>query len=153
MVANKAMEKISKNKVILGVVLIKIFNRSVTTVFGLLFEAFFWRLESNQVQISFIMNLTLVVSNVAGIFSGFLSKYIPIKSFAIVGTLCVSCGMMMTAYVSNYAVVILTYSLTVGIGIGLVTSSTFLAVMESFKENRLEAIAISSIGGVIGKRK
>lgn len=151
MVWNRVVEKFSTYKVIFAVIMIRIFNRSVTTVFGLLFEALFWRLKSTQVQISFILNLTLVISNVAGIVSGYLTKVISTKTFAVTGTLCVSLGLMMTAYVNNYVIVIFTYSLVVGTGIGLITVSTFLAVVESFADKKTEAIAISSIGGVIGE--
>lgn len=137
-------------KAIIGVVIIKIFNRSVTTVFGLLFEAFFWRLKSSQVEISFIMTSTLVISNFAGIFSGYLTQHVSTRTFAIIGTLCISCGLIVTSFVTSYAIVIVTYSLVVGIGIGLVTLSTFLGIVESFTERRTQAIAISSTGGVIG---
>jgi MFS family permease len=151
MVWGAVVEKFSYYKVIFAVIVIKIFNRSVTTVFGLLFEAFFWRLKSTQVEISLILNLTLVISNLAGIISGYLTRAVTTKTFAIAGTLFVSLGLMMTAYVSNFLVVIFTYSLTVGIGIGLVTVSTFLVIMEFFGDKSTEAVAISSIGGFVGE--
>jgi MFS family permease len=151
MVWSQIKEKFSTNKVIFAVILIRIFNRSVTTVFGLLFEALFWRLNSTQVQISLILNLTLVISNISGIIAGYLTKVITTKTLTVTGTFLVSIGLMMTSYVSNYAIVIFTYSVTVGIGIGLITVATFLAIMENFSENTTEAVALSSIGGVVGK--
>jgi MFS family permease len=141
---------ISNYKVVLGVIIIKIFNRSVTSVFGLLFEAFFWRLKSSQVEISSVMNATYVISNIAGIFSGFVTKFVSTRNIAIFGTLCVSFGLILTSFVSSFAAVIMTYSLLVGGGVGLVSISTFLAITDCFTEKRVQAVAISSAGGVVG---
>lgn len=137
-------------KCVFAVIIIRIFNRSVTNVFGLMFDEFFQNLKSSPLEISFVSNLTLVIYNFTGIFSGFLLKVIPVKIVTIVGTIFVSCGLMLTSLVSSFGAFIFTYSILVGIGIGLISISCLLAVVSCFKKERNRAVSISLMGSTIG---
>jgi MFS family permease len=142
--------KNSNIKVLIGVVVIKIFDKSLNQVFGLLFASFFERIKSSAVEISLVINLTLVISNFTGIVAGFVMKYLSPKSVAMFGTMCVSCGLLLSSLASSFSEIVVTYSVLVGTGIGLVGPATFMCIIASFSNNRTQAVALSSIGSVIG---
>lgn len=137
-------------KVVLGVIIIRIFNRSVTNVFGLMFDKFFKNLKASPLEVSFVSNLTLIVFNFTGIFAGFMLKTIPVKVVTVLGTLFVSGGLMLTTFVHTVGAIIFTYSILVGIGIGLISISCLLIVVSSFQKGRNQAVGLSLTGSTIG---
>jgi hypothetical protein len=84
------MRNVTGYKCVFAVIVIRIFNRSVTNVFGLLFYEYFEALNASPLEVSFVSNLTLIVFNLTGVLSGFLLKTVPIKTVTIFGTLFVS---------------------------------------------------------------
>jgi MFS family permease len=138
-------------KVVIGVIIIRIVNRSVLNVFGLMFERFFKTLKSSSLEISFVSNLTLIIFNSTGIFAGFLLKTIPIKFVTIFGTICVSFGLILTSLVNSLEEIIITFSVLVGFGLGFLSISSLLAVLKCFSpEKRNQAVSLSLSGSTIG---
>lgn len=138
-------------RVVLGVTIIKIFVRSITGIFGLLFGPLFEHFKSSEMEISMVMNLNLVLSNVAGLFVGFLTKLLSIRIIAFTGGLCVSFGLLMTSFASSLGEVFFTYSVMVGIGVGLVVPSCFLAIVTNFSTGQNQAVGFGMSGGLIGE--
>jgi MFS family permease len=146
-----ARKNIVGYKVVLGVIIIRIVNRSVPNVFGLLFERFFKKLKSSPLEISFVSNLTLIIFNFTGIIAGWMLKAIPIKLVTISGTLLVSCGIILTSFVHSFDSFVFTFSVIVGLGLGLLSISSLLAVLKCFDgAGRNQAVGISLTGSKIG---
>lgn len=156
-------------KVIFGVIIIRIFNRSVTNVFGLMFDKFFQGLKISPIRVSFVSNLTLIIFNFTGIFAGFALKFVSVKLVTVIGTLFVSGGLILTSvFAKSFAAIVFTYrylkikylisaiifefliSVLVGIGIGLISISCLLVVVSCFKKRRNQAVSISLTGSTIG---
>jgi MFS family permease len=58
---------------------------------------------------------------------------------------------MLTAFVSSFGAIIFTYSILVGIGIGLISISCLLAVLSCFEnQGRNQAVSISMTGSTFG---
>lgn len=138
-------------KVVIGVIIIKTFVHSITTVYGLLFQPFFKSLRSTEVEVSIVNNLCVALSNFSGILAGFMMKKISTKSVAISGCLCVTIGLVTTSFAKSLNIVLITYSAIVGIGLGLVVPACFIAVIDSFPTGRNQAVGVSMTGAMSGE--
>lgn len=138
-------------KVVLGVVIIGSLIRSISAVYGLLFEPYFKDLNASALDISTVMNFSIASSSFAGIVSGYLLKVISPRAVATSGCICVGIGLLMTSKVSDLGAVLITYSLLVGVGHGLVTPACFIAIVESHSSEKNRAVGLSNSGALLGE--
>lgn len=144
-------EKLTRYKVVLGVVIIKAFVHSISSIYGLLFESFFESFKASKLDIATVMNLNVAFSNFSGIVAGFLVKSVSSRNVAILGSFCVSFGLISTTLVTSFHAMLLTYSVIVGIGSGLVILACFIAIIDNFPTGKNKAVGISMTGGLIGE--
>lgn len=94
--------------VVLGSFVIKIFDQSLVFIFGFLYGFRFAELDFNQKQISLIMNLSNVFTNVSGWVIGIAMEYFSVRQVGMFGCLMISCGIMLSSLASTLTEFILT---------------------------------------------
>lgn len=133
--------------VVLGSFIMNVFNQSLVFIFGFLYGARFAELNFTQSQISLILNLSSVFTNLSGWFIGTAVELFSLRKVAIFGSLMISSGVTLSSFASNLSHFILTYGVMVGVGFGLMGSAAFLAVCSFFTErNRAVSLAMTGIG-------
>lgn len=106
----------------------------------MLFEPFF---EGNNESAQIVMNLFQFLSNLTIVLTGFLMKDLSAKHFVIIGSSITFLGLILTTFVTTVMQLILTFSIMIGIGIGLMNPAAFVAVLSCFTScKRTHAISI-----------
>lgn len=88
------------------------------------------------------MNLFLFLTNLTILATGFLMKDLSAKNFVIIGSTLTFLGLVLTAMVISFTQLILTFSILVGIGLGLLNPAAFVAVLSCFTCKRTYAVSI-----------
>jgi MFS family permease len=137
--------------VVFGATLINMFNQSLLSVFGLLFGGYFTALNESKVRIALVMNLSSTFLNLTGFLIGPLTKIFTKRKIAVTGCLLVSFGLMLSSITTSLNQVILTYSLCVGVGLGLLGPAIFISVSEYFTTRKSRAVALTMSGTGFGQ--
>lgn len=133
--------------VVLGSFIMNVFNQSLVFIFGFLYGARFAELNFTQSQISIILNLSSVFTNLSGWFIGIAVQFFSLRKVAVFGSLMISSGVVLSSFATNLSDFILTYGLMVGIGFGLIGSAAFLAICSYFSDrNKVISLAMTGIG-------
>jgi MFS family permease len=75
--------------------------------------------------------------------TGFLLKDLSAKHFVIIGSSMVCMGLLLTSVVvRNLGELIMTYSVFIGIGLGLINPAAFIAIFSCFQNSRKQAIGV-----------
>lgn len=137
--------------VVFGACLINATNQAVLSVFGLLFGPHFILLNESKSRIALVMNFSVLFLNLSGLMTGPLLKKFTSRQIAILGSSMVGFGLMLSSITSSLEQILLTYSFMVGIGLGLLTPSIFLAVSSYFTTKKSRAIALAMAGTGFGQ--
>lgn len=132
--------------VVFGALLINMLNRSLYSVFGLLFRPFFNSIDVSQSEIALVMNLTSFFESLASIFIGGILKFYTVRQVSVTACVLTSFGLMLSAFTVSVYQTILTFSVLAGIGFGLLNIITIVAVASYFTTNKTKAISFSSAG-------
>lgn len=116
-----------------------------------MFGTYFSALNESEIRIALVMNLSTAFLNLTGLITGPLMKNFPPRIVAITGSLLVSTGLMLTSMTSTLNQVIFTYSFLVGIGLGLIGPSIFIAVSSYFTTKKARAFGFSMAGTGLGQ--
>lgn len=112
---------------------------SLIPTFGILLEPFF---EGNNESAAIVMNLFLFLTNLTILATGFLMKDLSAKMFVIIGSSLTFLGLVLTSAVTSLIQLIFTFSITIGVGLGLLNPAAFVAVLSCFTCKRTYAISI-----------
>ncbi|CRK90395.1 CLUMA_CG004022, isoform A [Clunio marinus] len=137
--------------VVIGGLLINMFNQSILSLFGLIFGGFFNNLNASKVRIALVMNLCSVFLNLTGLITAPLLKIYSPRQIAVCGSLFASVGLMLSSLASELFHIIFTYSFMVGVGLGLITPSIFMAISPFFTTKKARAISMSMAGTGLGQ--
>jgi MFS family permease len=131
-----------------GAMIINATNQAVISVFGLLFEPYFTTLKESKTRIALVMNLSSVFLNLSGLMIAPLLKKFSPRQVAIAGCSLVGLGFMLSSQTTKLEQVLVTYSFMVGIGLGVLGPSIFLAITPYFttKKSRAMGLAMSGTG-------
>jgi MFS family permease len=105
----------------------------------MLFEPFF---EENKESAAILINLFLFLSNLTIIVTGFLMKDLSARHFVMLGSSLTFLGLVLTSLVTTLTQLIFTFSIMIGIGLGLLNPAAFVAVLSCFTCRRTYAISI-----------
>ncbi|XP_049832016.1 monocarboxylate transporter 1-like [Schistocerca gregaria] len=133
--------------VVLGVALSNMTNQCLNTIFGMLFGDKLLSLGLETTSTAVIMNSMQAVMQFSGLLTGPLLKKFSIRQMSIIGSLFTAGGMFLTSFANSFTHIIITYSLLIGLGSGLVEPSGFLAVKNYFLKKRGSAVGMSTAGG------
>lgn len=137
--------------VVFGSQLINMFNQSLLSVFGLMFGTYFSVLNESETRIALVMNLSSAFLNLTGLVTGPLIRNFPPRTIAMAGSLLVSMGLILSSMTTSLNQVIFTYSFLVGIGLGLIGPSIFMAVNSYFTTKKARAFGFSMAGTGFGQ--
>ncbi|XP_075165912.1 uncharacterized protein LOC142238215 [Haematobia irritans] len=138
--------------VIVGAVaLINMTNQSILSVFGLLFGSQLKVMQQETFTAALITNLNSLALNFSGLFIGPAIKSFKPRNVAICGCLMVSFGLTLCSFATEGWHFIVGYSLFVGLGLGLIAPSTFVAINSYFTTKRGRAVGVSLAGAGLGQ--
>lgn len=137
--------------VVLGSFVIKIFNQALVFIFGFLYGSRFAELNFTQSEISLIMNLSNVFTNLSGWVIGLAMEYFSVRQVAVFGCMMISFGIMLSSIATTLTHFVVTYGLMVGTGLGLIGSSSFLAVCSFFTTRKNRAVSLAMAGTGLGQ--
>ncbi|XP_036330493.1 monocarboxylate transporter 13 [Rhagoletis pomonella] len=137
--------------IVLAVALINMTNTYIHSVFGLLFGAKLHSMQEHTFTAALILNLSSLTLNFSGLFIGPAIKAFKPRKVAITGILLVSCGLFLCAFAGESWHLIVGYSLFVGLGFGLITPATFMAINSYFNAKRGRAVGLALAGAGVGQ--
>ncbi|XP_047000836.1 monocarboxylate transporter 12-B-like [Schistocerca americana] len=137
--------------VVLGVALNYMTSQALISVFSVLFGQKLISMGHETTSAAVIMNVMTAVMNFSGLLTGPLLKKFSMRQVAVTGGCFVVTGLVLTSFANSIIHIIITYSIFVGLGMGLFTPSGFLAVKTYFVESRGRAVGLSMAGANCGQ--
>uniref|UniRef100_A0A1L8DED4 Putative monocarboxylate transporter n=1 Tax=Nyssomyia neivai TaxID=330878 RepID=A0A1L8DED4_9DIPT len=137
--------------VVLGVALANIFNQALISVFGLLFSQQLAELGQSTTGVALVMNTNSIVTNFTGFIIGPAIRAFSPRRVAIFGSLLAGTGLILSSQSRTLWQILLSYGGLVGLGLGLLNPSTFMAVNSYFTRKRGQAVGLGLAGTGIGQ--
>ncbi|XP_004526474.1 monocarboxylate transporter 13 [Ceratitis capitata] len=137
--------------IVAAVALINMTNQYTHSVYGLLFGAKLKSMQEHTFTAALILNLSSLTLNFSGLFIGPAIKTFKQRNVAAAGILLVSFGLFLCAFATASWHFIVSYSLFVGLGLGLITPSTFIAINSYFTTKRGRAVGLALAGSGLGQ--
>ncbi|KAH8283546.1 hypothetical protein KR018_005490 [Drosophila ironensis] len=137
--------------VVAAVALINMTNQSILSVFGQLFVGELRLMQGDTFTAALITNLNSLALNFSGLLIGPAIKSFKPRNVAACGCLLVSGGLALCAFASRSWHFIAGYSGCVGLGLGLISPSTFMAISSYFSSRRGRAVGVSLAGAGLGQ--
>ncbi|XP_039279597.1 uncharacterized protein LOC111044715 isoform X2 [Nilaparvata lugens] len=136
--------------VVLGSSLINLATRSIEPSFGLLFGDLLKELGVATTGASIIMSTLDAIINFSGLFVGPLIKKYSFRKVGLFGVVLSSIALISTSTATSMTHIILTYSILGGLGFGLATAATFVALNAYFDKRRGQAVGLAMAGTAFG---
>lgn len=137
--------------VVFGSHLTNVFNQAVPSIFGLMFGPYFTSLNESKSRIALVMNLSSAFLNLTGLFIAPIIRNFTPRKVTVSGSLLVSFGLMLSSFTTSLQQTFITYSLMVGVGLGLIAPALFMAVSSYFTTKKSRAFGFSLAGACIGQ--
>ncbi|XP_024893812.1 uncharacterized protein LOC112468729 [Temnothorax curvispinosus] len=132
--------------VCLGSSLIALSLRSLDPSFGLLFKDLLEDLNVDSTGTSVIMSVLDAIVNFSGFLVGPLLKRYSYRQIAFFGSLLSCSGLIITSQADSMLYIICSYSVLGGLGTGLATACSFIALNTFFDKKRGQAVGFSMAG-------
>ncbi|KAM3968254.1 uncharacterized protein ACR2FA_007155 isoform 2-T2 [Aphomia sociella] len=120
--------------------------------FGLVFQEAFYETNLTATQGSLVIILNHGIGMLLSFFAGPVLQRYGYRKVAVVGSILISVGLMITAASSNFWLFILSYSIINSMGIAAVMAAFSLAINSFFKEKRGRAVgagmSITGLGSI-----
>lgn len=129
----------------------QIFNQSLVSIFGLLFSQHLTDLGQTTIGVALVMNLNSVVLNLSGLLTGPAIKATSPRTVHFIGSLLTGSGLILSSFTTSLWQLLLSYGVFVGLGLGLISSSTFIAVNSYFSLKRGRAVGLALAGTGLGQ--
>lgn len=97
------------------------------------------------------MNLNSVVLNLSGLLTGPAIKATSPRTVHFIGSLLTGSGLILSSFTTSLWQLLLSYGVFVGLGLGLISSSTFIAVNSYFSLKRGRAVGLALAGTGLGQ--
>uniref|UniRef100_A0A1Q3FSR7 Putative monocarboxylate transporter n=1 Tax=Culex tarsalis TaxID=7177 RepID=A0A1Q3FSR7_CULTA len=137
--------------IVTGCAVINIFNQSLISVFGLMFGDYLSDLGENAFGAALIMNICNISLNFSGLITGPIIKKFNARKASMLGSLLTGGALTACSFATEMWQIILSYSLVFGFGLGLIQSSTFVAINSYFRNNKGKAVGFALAGTGIGQ--
>uniref|UniRef100_A0A1B6C167 Major facilitator superfamily (MFS) profile domain-containing protein n=1 Tax=Clastoptera arizonana TaxID=38151 RepID=A0A1B6C167_9HEMI len=136
--------------VVLGSSLVNLSTRSIEPSFGLLFGDLLKDLNVETTGAAIIMSTLDAMINFSGLFVGPLIKKFSFRKVGLLGAFLSSIAMFLTSGANSMLYIICTYSVIGGLGFGLATASTLVALNSYFNFRRGQAVGLAMTGTALG---
>ncbi|KAL5286238.1 hypothetical protein ACFFRR_007719 [Megaselia abdita] len=137
--------------IVAAVALINMFNASITSVFGLLFGEQLEIISHGTSTPALLANLNSLALNFSGLFIGPAIKSFAPRKVTSFGIILISLGLALCGFATEVWQFALGYGLMVGIGLGLISPSTFMIINSYFTTKKARAVGITLAGTGIGQ--
>lgn len=137
--------------VVFGASLINMFNQSLLSVFGLIFGSYFTLQKESETRIALVMNLCSAFLNLTGLITAPLMRNFSPRTVAVCGSLLVSLGLITSSLTTSLNQIMFTYSFMVGVGLGVIAPSIFMAVSSYFTTKKSKAFGFALAGTGFGQ--
>jgi MFS family permease len=133
--------------VVVGCVFVLLFLAfGVTYTIGAFFQAFQQEFAANRADVSLVFAISGFLYFALGIITGPLAGKFGVRIVTLAGVLIMSVGLMLASLATSLWQVYLTYSLSVGLGVGLIYVPTVATVQQWFIRQRGLASGIGTAG-------
>lgn len=136
--------------VVFGTALTNVFNQSLVSVFGLLYGEHLQNMGENTVGAALVVNVNSVALNFSGLITGPALKTFRPRVVAAIGSALSGFGLILSSLSNQLWQIIIAYGL-VGLGLGFITPSSFIAVNSYFSTKRGRAIGLALAGTGFGQ--
>lgn len=136
--------------VVIGVSLVNLCTRSIEQSFGLLFGNLLDEMGVETTGAALIMSTLDALINFSGLLVGPLIRAFSYRKISLVGAFLCALGLSATFPAKNMAHILASYSIINGLGVGLASSATFVALNNYFVKKRGQAVGLSLAGTAFG---
>ncbi|XP_047118745.1 monocarboxylate transporter 2-like [Schistocerca piceifrons] len=137
--------------IVLGAALSNMTGQCLVAIFSILFGDKMLALGFNTTSAAVIMNTMMAVMQFSGLLTGPLLKKFSIRQVAFSGGCLIVSGLLLTSFANSFIHIIITYSIFIGLGFGLVAPSGFMVVKTYFLKARGRAVGMYMSGGNMGQ--
>lgn len=137
--------------VILGSALSNIFNQSMLSLFSLLYGDTLEAMGHNTQGAALVLSTMLFVSNFGGPIAGAIIKLTSPRIVAVSGAFCCTIGIFFSGFSTNIWHLVLSYGVLLGLGLGFIQNSSFVAINSYFKLKKSRAVGLANVGTGVGQ--
>lgn len=101
--------------------------------------------------VALILNMESFCLNLSGLTTGPLLKSFSPRAITIAGSTCVGLGLILCGFADQLWHFLITYSLFVGFGLGIIAPASFLAINQNFTTKKGRAVGWSMAGTGVGQ--
>uniref|UniRef100_A0A182TBJ8 Major facilitator superfamily (MFS) profile domain-containing protein n=1 Tax=Anopheles maculatus TaxID=74869 RepID=A0A182TBJ8_9DIPT len=123
----------------------------MVSVFGLMFADYLASLGEHAFGAALVMNVCNISLNFSGLITGPIIKRFKPRKAAILGSLLTGSALTLCSYSTKLWQIVLSYSVTFGFGLGLIQSSTFVALNSFFRLRKGRAVGFALAGTGVGQ--
>ncbi|XP_061708705.1 monocarboxylate transporter 9 [Cydia pomonella] len=137
--------------VLLGVAVCNIFNQSMLSLFSLLYGDHLEAMGHKTSGAAIVLSTMLFVTNFGGPIAGAVLKLTSPRMVSVTGACLCTSGIFLSGYSTNIYHLILTYGVLLGMGLGFVQNSSFVAINSYFKLKKSRAVGLANVGTGVGQ--
>ncbi|KAJ8736438.1 hypothetical protein PYW08_007094 [Mythimna loreyi] len=137
--------------VLLGTAMSNIFNQSMLSLFSLLYGDALEAMGHRTQGAAIVMSTMLFVTNFGGPIAGAVVKLTSTRFVAVTGACFCTAGIFFSGFSTNIWHLVLTYGILLGLGLGFIQNSSFVAINSYFKLKKSRAVGLANVGTGVGQ--
>ncbi|XP_028156210.1 monocarboxylate transporter 9-like [Ostrinia furnacalis] len=137
--------------VLIGTALSNIFNQSMLSLFSLLYGDALEAMGHKTQGAAVVLSTMLFVTNFGGPIAGAVVKLSSPRMVAVVGACSCTLGIFLSGFSTNIWHLTLTYGVLLGLGLGFIQNSSFVAINSYFKLRKSRAVGLANVGTGVGQ--
>ncbi|KAL0851274.1 hypothetical protein ABMA28_007109 [Loxostege sticticalis] len=137
--------------VLIGTALSNIFNQSMLSLFSLLYGDALEAMGHSTQGAAVVLSTMLFVTNFGGPIAGAVVKLTSPRIVAVVGACSCTLGIFLSGFSTNIFHLTLTYGVLLGLGLGFIQNSSFVAINSYFKLKKSRAVGLANVGTGVGQ--
>ncbi|CAH0766859.1 unnamed protein product [Diatraea saccharalis] len=158
--ASKKMQKVTKLippdggwgwMVLIGTALSNIVNQSLLSLFSLLYGGALEAMGHKTKGAAVVLSTMLFVANFGGPIAGVLVKLSSARMVAVAGACSCTLGIFFSGFSTSLWHLTVTYGVLLGLGLGFIQNSSFVAINSYFKLRKSRAVGLANVGTGVGQ--
>ncbi|XP_014356089.2 monocarboxylate transporter 12-B [Papilio machaon] len=137
--------------VVAGAALSNIFNQSMLSLFSLLYGDALEAMGHNTKGAAVVLSAMLFTTNFGGPIAGAIVKLTSTRFVAVLGACSCTLGILLSGFSTNIWHLVITYGILLGLGLGFIQNSSFVAINSYFKLRKSRAVGLANVGTGIGQ--
>ncbi|XP_026731389.1 monocarboxylate transporter 12-B [Trichoplusia ni] len=137
--------------VLFGTALSNIFNQSMLSLFSLLYGDALEAMGHRTQGAAVVMSTMLFVTNFGGPIAGAVVKLTSARFVAVTGACFCTMGIFFSGFSTNIIHLVITYGVLLGLGLGFIQNSSFVAINSYFKLKKSRAVGLANVGTGVGQ--